>query len=242
MDISLVTAWGREAKEGLYILPHHHDYYELVYYLSGEGCSSVSGTVEAFSAGSFCLLPPQTVHDELHRKAGSLICLGFRTSQPLPVGMYRDRQGRIQAYAHGILQESTQQAPGYQTMLGAQLTALLVDLLRMENRVQKPEPHNFDYVIQYLDAYYPQKIRFSEIAARTGLSYDYFQHRFRQLQGVSPQQFLLRKRLAAAESLLADSCLSCTEIAYRCGFSNSSQFSMLFKRAYGCSPRDYRKA
>ena len=33
----------------------------------------------------------------------------------------------------------------------------------------------------------------------------------------------------------------CTEIAYRCGFSNSAQFSAIFKREKGLSPQQYRK-
>ena len=42
--------------------------------------------------------------------------------------------------------------------------------------------------------------------------------------------------------LLAEGSLSCTEIAYRCGFSGSSQFAMLFRRETGMSPTAFRAA
>ena len=74
------------------------------------------------------------------------------------------------------------------------------------------------------------------------ISYDYFQHRFKEIVGESPQQFLVRKRVEAAEGLLADGTLSCTEIAYQCGFSNSAQFSAIFKREKGITPRQYQQA
>ena len=74
------------------------------------------------------------------------------------------------------------------------------------------------------------------------ISYDYFQHKFKELTGFSPQQFLLNQRLLAAKELLQNSRLSCTEIAYRCGFSTSAQFSMLFKTHLGMSPLAFRNS
>ncbi len=242
MDAMLITAWERKTEEGCWIYPHSHDYHELVYYTSGRGISNIGGTPSVFSGGSFCLLAPRTVHDESHRENGSLFCLGLQINAVLPQGVFPDSQGHILEYVRAILKESTQQSFGYKEMLHALLTAMLVELLRtLGGSEARPEPHNFEYVVNFLAANYAQKIRFSEIAARMDLSYDYFQHRFRKLQGVSPQQFLQQKRLEAARDLLNSTALSCTEIAYRCGFSNSAQFSMLFKRAYGCSPRDFRK-
>ena len=47
---------------------------------------------------------------------------------------------------------------------------------------------------------------------------------------------------SAAQRLLAEGALSCTEIAYRCGFSGSSQFAMLFRRETGMTPTAFRAA
>ena len=46
---------------------------------------------------------------------------------------------------------------------------------------------------------------------------------------------------SAAEKLLSGSDESCTGIAERCGFSDSSQFAMLFRRETGITPTGYRK-
>ena len=72
-------------------------------------------------------------------------------------------------------------------------------------------------------------------------SYDYFQHRFKEITGYSPQQFLIHRRIEAAQTMLTDNSGNCTEIAQRCGFSNSAQFSALFKRETGYSPQQWRK-
>ena len=60
------------------------------------------------------------------------------------------------------------------------------------------------------------------------LSYDYFQHRFKELTGYSPQAFLLQQRLNGAKKLLVQTSLSCTEIAYRCGWITTEELLMAF--------------
>lgn len=48
-------------------------------------------------------------------------------------------------------------------------------------------------------------------------------------------------RLNIAKQLLLESDFSITEIAYRCGFSDASYFSKVFRSSVGVSPLEYRK-
>ena len=43
-----------------------------------------------------------------------------------------------------------------------------------------------------------------------------------------------------AKKMLLNSELSITEICYQCGFSDSSYFGKVFRKAYGMAPREYR--
>ena len=80
-----------------------------------------------------------------------------------------------------------------------------------------------------------------EIVARhVGLSTSHFCHAFKRTMRLSPHQYIIQRRIAAAKALMADKRLSLTEIALRCGFGGSSQFSAAFHRATGASPRKYR--
>lgn len=45
-----------------------------------------------------------------------------------------------------------------------------------------------------------------------------------------------------AVQLLDEPELTVSEIANRCGFSETSNFSHTFKRVYGCTPTQYRDA
>lgn len=241
-DIGFITAWKTRKEAGNQVQLHQHNYYELVYYAQGAGMTTIGGEPLEFSARTYALIPPGIGHDECHRIAGEVYCLGFRTEQSIGTILCCDTDGGIFRLVKVILAESVQQQSGYREMIRAKLLELTVTLHRAEASGDMTTPKNFEYVVNYLSENYYEKIVFTELASHLNLSYDYFQHRFRRLIGVSPQRFLLQKRLEAAEEMLTGSQASCTEIAYRCGFSNSSQFSMLFKRENGVTPYQYRQS
>ena len=54
-------------------------------------------------------------------------------------------------------------------------------------------------------------------------------------------QYINRRRIGEAQSLLIDTGRNMTEIAELVGFGNVSMFSRAFRQVVGCSPSDYRK-
>ena len=65
---------------------------------------------------------------------------------------------------------------------------------------------------------------------------------FKQSIGLPPHQYLLSRRIECAKEMMRDPARSLTEIALDCGFSDSSQFSVVFKRIVGMTPREYRRS
>jgi len=57
---------------------------------------------------------------------------------------------------------------------------------------------------------------------------------------MSPQQWLVRERIALGQNLLAESENPVGEIATRCGYGDIYHFSREFKRHTGLSPRAFR--
>ncbi|KQO17760.1 AraC family transcriptional regulator [Paenibacillus sp. Leaf72] len=80
-----------------------------------------------------------------------------------------------------------------------------------------------------------------EMAALCGYSPYYFLRLFRQVMGRTPQQYLTACRIAAAKSLLVATRLPVSEIASRTGFSQSSYFIRVFRKAENVSPKAYRE-
>lgn len=82
----------------------------------------------------------------------------------------------------------------------------------------------------------------SVLAERLHISPSYLRRLFQENLDLSPTEYLIRYRLAKAESLLSNGDFTITDIAERCGFFSAEYFSRIFKKKKGISPREYRKS
>ncbi len=235
----VVSVWRRNRERGLCVNSHQHHYHELVYYVAGGGHTRIGEQVFSFDEHTFAIIPCGLLHDEEHHCAGEVICLGFTAVKKIPPTFRPDPAGVILRILKELLGEILEQNYGYQEMLSIKLQELLLRLERKDKADARER--NFDYIINFLRENYHERILLADCAAQMNLSYDYFQHKFKSITGVSPRRFLLECRLSAARTLLLSNQWNCTEIAFRCGFSTSAQFSALFKTRFGCSPLQYQK-
>ncbi|MEM7472583.1 MAG: AraC family transcriptional regulator [Pseudomonadota bacterium] len=80
-----------------------------------------------------------------------------------------------------------------------------------------------------------------EMASVTGISRHHFSRRFKAATGQSPHQFSIQQKLNHAADLLAEEeSASVISIAQMIGYSNPAQFSKLFRRQFGLTPRTWR--
>ena len=84
--------------------------------------------------------------------------------------------------------------------------------------------------------------RLGEIASSLGLHRSSFCRAFKRSTGFTPLRYLLVCRVNRAKEMMRNSDLTLTEIAFDCGFSSSSQFSVAFRRTEGISPREFRRS
>jgi AraC-like DNA-binding protein len=83
-----------------------------------------------------------------------------------------------------------------------------------------------------------------DVARFVGISSGHLQQVYRAVTDLTVAESILDRRLAHCRQELADPSLadeSITSIAFRWGFAESSSFSRAFRRAFGCSPRQFRK-
>lgn len=240
--LNLIAAMTVFHKNGHHVPLECHNHYELVYYRHGLGNTKIGDDRLTFSSNTFVIMPPQVWHDETHRTDCELIFIRIHSEDHLPTGFFTDKHETIYKLAKAIFDETIHQHASYQEMITLKLNELFIAVERLtQDKSAQNQAKTFEYVINYITESYHDRIMFKNLAEQMNFSYDYFQHRFKEITGLSPQQFLMQKRIDAAEIMLRDKALSCTEIAYRCGFSNSAQFSAIFKREKGMVPHQYRK-
>ena len=80
-----------------------------------------------------------------------------------------------------------------------------------------------------------------EICSHIRMSENNFIRVFRKEMGISPQHYLLMRRIEWSRNLLLNSTLSIEEIAECTGFSDRYHFSKMFKYVTHCSPAAYRR-
>ena len=85
------------------------------------------------------------------------------------------------------------------------------------------------------------EISIEELAAKVNLNRTTLQKVFKEMYGLTVNEYRTKSRLQLAKNLLASSDLSITEIAGYCGYTNASKFSEVFKKHEGLLPKDWRK-
>jgi PAS domain S-box-containing protein len=85
------------------------------------------------------------------------------------------------------------------------------------------------------------RLAIETVAGECGLSIRAMQRQFQRVFGLTPQEFLIKTRVAAACHLLRTTARPLSEIAAECGFTDQSSFTQHFRRHVGVTPSRYRK-
>ena len=86
----------------------------------------------------------------------------------------------------------------------------------------------------------PEKISLGDVARLCGMGRFQFSRAFKQVQGITFQEFLMQRRINRAIELLRHPKASVTDVAFAVGFNDLSYFARVFRRYTGVSPSLYR--
>ena len=94
---------------------------------------------------------------------------------------------------------------------------------------------------EYIRQHYAEPLSLTALAAEVGYSPNHFHRLFTACVGKTPQQYVADYRIKQAKLKLTSTRETLSEVAYGCGFSSQSYFSLCFGRATGLTPKEYRK-
>lgn len=97
------------------------------------------------------------------------------------------------------------------------------------------EPWKID-ILDFMNKNYMYEFTMEELAHYTGRSLATFKRDFKKVSDLTPEKWLIRKRLEVAYDLMKEGGRKIADVYAEVGFKNQSHFSSAFKKMYGVSP------
>ncbi len=95
--------------------------------------------------------------------------------------------------------------------------------------------------VDYIREHHHERLTVDDLADQAGLSPRQLHRKFRDVFGLSVQEFLIKTRIQAASDALLHSDLSISQIAAKFGFCDQSAFTQLFRKHTGLTPLKFRR-
>lgn len=88
---------------------------------------------------------------------------------------------------------------------------------------------------------YFEKLTIQWLADQVRVDRTYLYRLFKKEVGICPKEYLTQYRIRMATVMLSTTNQSIKEISYACGFTDTSLFSICFKKYLGFTPQQFRK-
>lgn len=93
---------------------------------------------------------------------------------------------------------------------------------------------------QVVESHLYHEMNVEELAYLTGLSLSSFKREFKKVYNDTPARYIRNKKLEKAAELLTQQEMRVSDVAFDCGFNDLANFSVIFQRKYGLSPKKYQ--
>lgn len=119
-------------------------------------------------------------------------------------------------------------------------TEQLPDCVRLNRGQHAHQP--LYAALAHIDNHFRERIEEKEMADLCAMTVVRFSRLFKQNCGIGFQEYVMRKRMQAAEELLLNSEIPVSSVAYMVGFKDPSYFARAFRQHFGHSPSACRQA
>ncbi|NLM12604.1 MAG: AraC family transcriptional regulator [Epulopiscium sp.] len=247
---------------------HFHPYYEIYYLVSGKRKVFINHTLYTVDKGSIVIFKKGCLHrttfiaDETHER----VVLNF-TDQFLKE-LYQEfgKESIIKCFeklhillppSRRVFFEELLQKIEYEYHLNDDFSKFLIKnhvyeliifLVRCQTFQDNPLEEadiahdKIQKMAKYICENYDRPITLEEMAKMANMSITYFSKKFKKITGFGFKEYLNNIRVKEAAHLLLETRDSITNIALKCGFTDSNYFGDVFKKVKGMSPSKYRKS
>lgn len=239
------------------LMHSHDDIVEIVLVTSGSGEYSINGRIYQIKKGDLIVLNSFVAHEELltSKTAVTTYCCslkglakkGLRKNALIPdnaspVFSLEKYAAFIEHYmvlCYLLLED--RQADQAQAVF-----VTLIDFLEKNifNNVTLYSEFDNDVLLyrvkEHIEHFYYEELDLASLADLVNISPYYLSHQFKKKFQCSPVQYLIKRRIGEAQTLLETTSDKVVDIAYQVGFNTCSHFQTTFKKHAGETPNQYR--
>ncbi|MCK9478608.1 MAG: response regulator [Firmicutes bacterium] len=120
------------------------------------------------------------------------------------------------------------------------LNIISLIITAIQNKPTSPTVKMVESIKKFINENYATATR-ETIAAKFFVNISYLSQVFKQIEGITLIEFIVRVRIEKAKQLLKSSELMVQDVAQRVGYATSQYFSKVFEKQTGQTPSEYRK-
>lgn len=242
------TEWHVKREEGF-------PYYQIIYCVRGQGKLVIDGQEFVIEAGQGFYLPKDYPHEyyatqeiwETHwitfdgREVPELMkTISFPNWRVYDISNVSAVDAILKKMLYIL--KTNYYYSGHQC--SSMLYQFLLELNRYVNLQSSPNESyklkQLQPVIDYIDNHYMEEIELKQLSDVIGLSPQYLCRLFKDCLNLRPFEYLARKRIQEAKTLLLEEKFTINEIARTVGYNDCSYFCAVFKRHEMLSPAEFR--
>lgn len=244
---------------------HYHDTYEIYLLLEGRRYAFYDNTCYTLERGDMIICKPFDIHYSESRESDyyERYVLNFREEilsevltcnekylllekiNPCVVHLSEEQTKKMYEFYERIDNYMKKKGPFKDKLVCSALFQLLVYVTECtENKkinAGKTVSPQIITAIKFMNENYGQQLTLDDIAEAACVSKYYFSRTFKEVTGATVMEYLNNVRLTKVHNLLIETEYTTDEIAQSTGFSSSVHLIRAFNKAYGVSPKNFRK-
>lgn len=248
------------------VTPHSHDFYELYFFIGGHASYIVESKKYTLRHGDILLVPPGELHQldmadsaQFYERivlwitpqylralstAHTDLTECFRLCAEKRAYMIRDvsLSASVGVWLDEAFARSSAARYGDDLRAEILLKNIFLELCRYTRSHRTAESgvshEAVTQAVDYIAAHLTEELSLRTLADRLYLNPQYLSRLFREQTKVTVHQYILKKRLTLARSLIEQD-LPITQVCRRSGFNDYTNFFRAFRKEYGMTPKQY---
>ena len=221
--------------------PHKHNHTQIVLPLQGSLMLDIENAQRLVTAGQACLISTDHCHAHLAKEDNRCLVINDLACWNKDINSkdaFITLSPQAQAYLPFL---SSMVKHNSNPLAQAHALQLVEFLLPIPKEIIYQGDKRIEQAKRHFDENFRTPYAIEELAQQVHLSHSQLTILFKRYLGMTPKQYLIKRRLEQAKTLLTTTTKGLEEIALAVGLHDASALSRLFVKQHGSTPGQYRQ-